>query len=195
MQQDERAKCSRRLSRLLRHEPSSAGLTLDPHGWADVDELLVALDLMSWSMSYADLEEVVATSDKQRFALDPVKRRIRANQGHSVEVDLGLTAELPPTQMFHGTVDRFLPSIREQGLIAGQRHHVHLSADRVTAERVGARRGEPVVLSVDAFGMVMSGMQFFRSANGVWLTDWVPAHRITFPSTDEDDICSVGLAW
>jgi len=161
----ERVRYSRRLSRLLRHDPASAGLQLDRNGWADVDDLMAALELLHWSMSYAELEEVVTSSNKQRFALDPANRRIRAHQGHSIPVDLGLTAEPPPTLLFHGTVDRFLSSIRRDGLMPGRRHHVHLSPDVTAAEQVGSRRGDPVVLAVDAGAMAMDGAEFFRTLN------------------------------
>lgn len=194
LREDQRVRYSKRLAKILRHDPAGAGIRLDAHGWADIDELMSALDSLAWSMSYLELEEVVTTSDKQRFAIDTATHRIRANQGHSVEVDLELTAELPPTLLFHGTVERFLPGIRERGLIRGGRHHVHLSVDRAGAELVGERRGDPVVLTVDGFGMAMDGLQFFRSANGVWLTDFVPVDRITFPTAPSKDFQSV-VVW
>ena len=160
---------SKRLSYVLRHDPGSAGLTLDAAGWADVDALLAAL---GWTR--AELENVVATNDKRRFALDDTGTRIRASQGHSVSVDLGYAAEQPPPALFHGTSERSLPAIEAAGLRPGRRHAVHLSADEVTARRVGARHGRPVVLRVDAAGMARDGAVFTRSANGVWLVDAVP---------------------
>jgi putative RNA 2'-phosphotransferase len=126
------------------------------------------------SMTRAELEEIVATSEKKRFALSADGRRIRANQGHSVDVDLNLQPIAPPELLYHGTVAKFLPSIRAQGLLKGQRHHVHLSADRATAETVGERRGVPIVLTVRSADMVRAGHLFYRSENGVWLTDHVP---------------------
>ncbi len=116
----------------------------------------------------------MATNDKRRFAFSRDGTHIRANQGHSVEVDLKLVAVEPPTRLFHGTAPRFLDSIRSQGLVAGARHHVHLSATRDVAEAVGRRRGEPVVLTVAALDMAHAGHVFFQSANGVWLVAAVP---------------------
>jgi putative RNA 2'-phosphotransferase len=160
---------SKRLSYVLRHAPASVGLTLDAAGWADVDVLLAGL---GWTR--AELEHVVATNDKRRFALDESGTRIRASQGHSVAVDLGYAAQSPPPVLFHGTAERNLPVILAEGLRPGRRHAVHLSPDDVTARRVGARHGGPVVLRVDAEGMARDGAVFTRSANGVWLVDAVP---------------------
>jgi len=144
-------------------------LTLDPAGWVDVADLLAALGI-----TRAQLEHVVARNDKQRFALDATGTRIRASQGHSVAVDLGYATTRPPDVLFHGTVERFLPAILAEGLRPGNRHAVHLSPDAETARRVGARRGDPVVLRVDAAGLAADGARFSRSANGVWLVDAVP---------------------
>jgi putative RNA 2'-phosphotransferase len=160
---------SKRLSYVLRHQPGSVGLTLDDAGWVGVDALLAALHL-----TRAELEHVVATNDKQRFAFDDTGTRIRASQGHSRPVELGYRPEQPPDVLFHGTVERFLPAILAEGLVPGRRHAVHLSPDAVTARSVGGRRGRPVVLRVDAAGMAAAGHTFTRSANGVWLTDTVP---------------------
>jgi putative RNA 2'-phosphotransferase len=164
---------SKRLSYVLRHAPGSVGLTLDAAGWADVDDLLTAL---GWTRP--ELDEVVARNDKRRFALDGTGTRIRASQGHSVAVDLGYAPETPPDVLFHGTVERFLPAILEQGLRPGNRHAVHLSPDVETARRVGGRRGRPVVLRVDAAAMARDGAVFTRSANGVWLVDAVPPRHL-----------------
>jgi putative RNA 2'-phosphotransferase len=160
---------SKRLSYVLRHAPGSVGLTLDAAGWADVDALLVAL---GWTR--AELQRVVATDDKRRFALDGSGTRIRASQGHSLAVDLGYRPEPPPPVLFHGTAERNLPAIEAEGLRPGRRHAVHLSPDEATARRVGARHGRPVVLRVDAAGLARDGALFTRSANGVWLVDAVP---------------------
>jgi putative RNA 2'-phosphotransferase len=169
---------SKRLSYLLRHAPGSIGLTLDDAGWVDVDALLAALTAAGTPISRVELDEVVARNDKRRFALDPTGTRIRASQGHSVPVDLGYAAAEPPDVLFHGTVERFLPAILARGLRAGNRHAVHLSADVATARRVGARRGRPVVLRVDALGMAADGAVFTRSANGVWLVAAVPRRHL-----------------
>ncbi|TFV90216.1 RNA 2'-phosphotransferase [Blastococcus sp. CT_GayMR20] len=160
---------SKRLSYVLRHQPGSVGLVLDDAGWVDVDALLTALQL-----TRGELEHVVATNDKQRFAFDDTGTRIRASQGHSRPVELGYRPERPPDVLFHGTVDRFLPAILAQGLVPGRRHAVHLSPDAATARSVGGRRGRAVVLRVDAAGMAAAGHTFTRSANGVWLTETVP---------------------
>jgi putative RNA 2'-phosphotransferase len=166
-------KLSKRMSKALRHDPGRVGLTLDPAGWGPVSDLLAAL-----GVARADLDEVVATNDKRRFTVERGEdgvERIRANQGHSVAVDLGLTPLPPPDRLYHGTSAAVLDSIRTTGLNRGGRHHVHLSVDEPTAHRVGARRGGAVViLTVDAASMARAGFEFFRSDNGVWLTDEVP---------------------
>ena len=165
---------SKRLSYVLRHRPQSVGLTLDEAGWVDVDELLAALRL-----TRSELEHVVATNDKRRFAFDETGTRIRASQGHSVGVDLGYAAAAPPADLFHGTVERFLPAILAEGLRPGRRHAVHLSADVASARAVGARRGRPVVLRIDAAALAAAGAHFSCSANGVWLVDAVPPRYLT----------------
>jgi putative RNA 2'-phosphotransferase len=170
---------SKRLSFVLRHRPDSVGLTLDDAGWVDVDTLLDALAAHGLSLPRAGLEHVVATNDKCRFAFDESGTRIRASQGHSVEVALGYAPATPPDVLFHGTVERFLPAILEEGLRPGRRHAVHLSADAETAKTVGQRRGRPVVLRVDAAGLAAGGAEISRSANGIWLVDAVPPEFLT----------------
>lgn len=179
---------SKRLSRVLRHAPGSIGVTLDPQGWVPVGELLAALAAHGAPMSRDDLEAVVAGNDKQRFALatgpDGVTR-IRANQGHSrgVAVDLALEPAEPPARLFHGTPAANLPSILVDGLRPGRRHHVHLSVDEATALTVGRRRTPQVaILVVDAAGLAATGHLFHRSANGVWLTAYVPPRYLTISS-------------
>ncbi|MEU9058223.1 RNA 2'-phosphotransferase [Streptomyces sp. NPDC048430] len=171
---DERrtVKVSKYLSKHLRHEPDRIGISLDPNGWVAVDELLRACAEHGVTITRDDLDHVVAVNDKQRFTVEG--DRIRANQGHSVTVDLGLPPAEPPAYLYHGTVARALDAIRTEGLRPMNRHHVHLSPDRGTAVRVGARRGTPVVLAVDAGAMHRAGHLFHVSANGVWLTDSVP---------------------
>jgi putative RNA 2'-phosphotransferase len=173
-------KVSKYLSRHLRHDPDRIGIELDEHGWVEVDVLLEALERQRFRLSRAELEEVVERNDKQRFALRDGK--IRANQGHTVDVDLDLDPVEPPPMLFHGTTDRFLSGIREEGIKAMDRHDVHLSPDRETAVKVGSRRGRPVVLEIDAARMAREGHLFYRSENGVWLTEHVPAWAITFPA-------------
>ena len=165
---------SKRLSFVLRHRPDSVGLRLDPQGWVAVEDLLAALAAHGLRLSRADLDRVVAADDKRRFAYDDTGARIRAGQGHSVGVDLGYRPETPPAELFHGTTGRFLAAILAEGLRPGRRHAVHLSADVATARAVGGRRGEPVVLRVDAAAMADDGAVFTRSANGVWLVEAVP---------------------
>ncbi|MFF2728400.1 RNA 2'-phosphotransferase [Streptomyces sp. NPDC058008] len=171
---DERrtVKVSKYLSKHLRHQPERIGIRLDPHGWVAVDELLRACNQRGMALTREELDHVVAVSDKQRFAVEG--DRIRANQGHSVTVDLDLPPAEPPAYLYHGTVAKVLAAIRAEGLRPMNRHHVHLSPDRETAVRVGARRGVPVVLSVDAGAMHRAGHLFHVSANDVWLTDAVP---------------------
>jgi putative RNA 2'-phosphotransferase len=171
---------SKFLSLVLRHDPEKIGLTLDAAGWAEVDELIAAAARSGVDLDRETLARVVAENDKQRFALSPDGRRIRANQGHSVDVDLGLEPRTPPERLFHGTASRFVDSIRASGLHAASRAHVHLSADAETARTVGQRHGTPVVLTIAAGRMHRDGRLFFRSANGVWLTDAVPAEYIGF---------------
>ncbi len=171
---------SKFLSFVLRHKPQAIGITLDAEGWVAVDELLTAAARHGQAITRLQLEEVVATNDKKRFAFSPDGQLIRANQGHSVAVDLSLVAVEPPELLYHGTVERFLDSIHEQGLVRGNRHHVHLSADRETAARVGQRRGRPVVLVIEAGRMYCEGHAFYRSENGVWLTEAVPPEYLGF---------------
>jgi putative RNA 2'-phosphotransferase len=165
---------SKFLAKFLRHAPHELGMTLRPGGWVPVDDFLEAAAKHDFSITYDELIECVETNDKQRFSFDETGDLIRANQGHSVAVDLNLEQKEPPEILYHGTVERFLASIRAEGLKKGKRHHVHLSTDTDTAQRVGARRGKPVILRVNAAGMFRDGYQFFLSANGVWLTDAVP---------------------
>jgi putative RNA 2'-phosphotransferase len=170
---------SKYLAKHLRHAPEALGLTLQPGGWVSVDELLAASERAGFAIHYDDLLECVETNDKQRFSFDDTGDLIRANQGHSTAVDLQLAQATPPAILFHGTVERFLAPIRAEGLKKGKRHHVHLSADVETARKVGARRGKPIILQIAAGKMHEQGIAFFLSANGVWLTDAVPAVFLT----------------
>ncbi|MFF3288556.1 RNA 2'-phosphotransferase [Streptomyces sp. NPDC003023] len=170
---------SKYLSRHLRHQPDRIGITLDAHGWVEIDELMSAAVEHGFRFTRAELDHVVAVNDKRRFTIDGT--RVRANQGHTVDVDLGLPAAEPPEYLYHGTVARSLDAIRAEGLRPMSRHDVHLSPDRETATRVGARRGRPVVLSVHAGALHRAGHVFRVSANGVWLTASVPPRFIRFP--------------
>lgn len=172
---------SKYLARHLRHAPEDLGLTLQPGGWVPVADLLDATARAGFPISRSELIRCVETNDKQRFSFDDTGERIRANQGHSVEVDLQFEEREPPEVLYHGTVARFLPGIWAKGLDKGSRHHVHLSKDEATARKVGSRRGKPVILRVEAGRMHRDGYKFYLSANGVWLTDAVPAKYLTPP--------------
>jgi putative RNA 2'-phosphotransferase len=162
---------SRFLSYVLRHRPDEIGLTMDPSGWVEIDELLARAEAAGRPIERAHLDQVVSNNDKQRFEVSD--GRIRAAQGHSVDVDLQLEPSVPPDLLYHGTVERFVSSIMEQGLRPQIRRDVHLSADIETATKVGSRRGAPVIFEVDARGMHGGGAEFRRSSNGVWLTEAV----------------------
>ena len=173
---------SKFLSLVLRHQPQAIGLALDPNGWVDVADLIRRANAAGRPLTRDMLDRVVAENDKKRFAFSDDGTRIRASQGHSVEVDLALTPVAPPDTLFHGTAVAFVPSIRAKGLIPGKRQHVHLSADAGTATAVGRRHGVPVVLTVRAGEMTAAGHQFYRSANGVWLTAHVPPAFLDVPA-------------
>ncbi|WP_326604730.1 RNA 2'-phosphotransferase [Streptomyces sp. NBC_01799] len=178
---DERrtVKVSKYLSKHLRHHPERIGIALDANGWVLIDELLRATARHNFPITRAELDHVVAVNDKQRYAIEG--DRIRASQGHTVQVDLDLPPVEPPAYLYHGTVGRSLDAIRTEGLRPMNRRHVHLSTDRETATHVGARRGRPVILSVDAAAMHRAGHVFYVSANGVWLTEAVPPEFLRFP--------------
>jgi putative RNA 2'-phosphotransferase len=178
---DDLTATSRFLSYVLRHNPAAIDVTLDEGGWIDVDTLLAALARYNRPLDRATLARLVAGTDKQRFQLHG--DRIRAAQGHSVPVDLHLDPASPPAVLYHGTVHRFVSSIMANGLKPGRRHHVHLSIDQQTAATVGARRGDPAVLRIDAAGMHRSGHLFYQAANGVWLTASVPPQWISYIPT------------
>ncbi|WP_233848019.1 RNA 2'-phosphotransferase [Paraburkholderia sp. HD33-4] len=178
---------SKLLSKILRHEPEMVGIRLDSQGWVSVDELVRAIERTARkagapkrlrtlpTVTKELISAVVVTNDKQRFSLSPDGERIRAAQGHSIEIDLGYAAAEPPAILYHGTAWSNWASIASEGLTAQSRHAVHLSADVDTATRVGARHGRPIVLVVDAARMHSDGFAFSRSDNGVWLTTQVPA--------------------
>jgi putative RNA 2'-phosphotransferase len=169
---------SKFLSRVLRHHPEAIGISLDPQGWADVEQLLAQARRHGVALTLETLQDVVEQNDKHRFTFSEDKTRIRANQGHSIPVDLGLEPMPPPEFLYHGTAARFSASIKARGLVPGRRNHVHLSADENTAARVGGRHGSPIVLKVQAGLMHAAGYPFYLSANEVWLTEQVPAQYI-----------------
>ncbi len=175
-------KISKYLSKHLRHRPERLGLELEPGGWVGVDALLRACARQRFPIDRAELEEVVWRNDKRRFAFDESETKIRAQQGHSIPVDLELEPVEPPPVLYHGTAERNVAAILDYGLEKMGRHHVHLSPDAVTAERVGGRRGRAVVLTVDAGAMRRDGWPFYRSGNGVWLVDRVPPEYLRVPT-------------
>ena len=167
-------KISKYLAKHLRHDPEGLGLTLAPGGWVAVDDLLAACAKRHMTNSPAELAEVVEKNSKQRFSFDDTGTRLRANQGHSVIVDLQLAPAAPPDVLYHGTGHLSAPIIAREGLNRMNRTHVHLSPDTATARAVGARHGRPVIFPVNAAAMAAAGYLFFCSDNGVWLTDTVP---------------------
>ena len=169
---------SKFISLILRHRPEVIGITLDEHGWANVDELLAGIN-RTRPLDMAGLEEIVRTDEKQRYSFNADKTKIRANQGHSVPVDLELQPVTPPTLLYHGTGEKFVPSIEARGLIPKTRLYVHLSGDYDTARKVGARHGSPRVYQINAARMAADGYVFYRSVNGVWLTKAVPPQYLT----------------
>lgn len=167
-------KISKYLSKHLRHQPQRLGLTLAPGGWVTVEELLAACAAHNFFLTLDELKQVVAHNDKQRFSLDSEGKRIRANQGHSIDIDLQLEAQVPPNTLYHGTAKQAVESILQSGLLKMSRHHVHLSTNVETARKVGQRHGIPVVFAIAAQRMHRDGFNFYCSENGVWLVDKVP---------------------
>ena len=168
------AKISKYLSKHLRHQPEILGLSLEDGGWVKVEDLLKACARNNFPISLETLKETVEKNDKQRFSFNETGEKIRANQGHSVEIDLQLKPQKPPAKLFYGTAQRNISMIEEHGLLKMARHHVHLSADTETARRVGMRYGRPVIFEIDAARMLATGFEFYVSANGVWLVESVP---------------------
>lgn len=168
---------SRYIALILRHKPETIGITLDEHGWADVGELIKGVS-RTHQLTMEILEKIVITDDKQRFSFNEDKSLIRANQGHSVSVDVELKESIPPKILYHGTGEKYVPSIDRTGLISKSRLYVHLSDNSNTAIKVGSRHGKPVVYTVDTQGMIEDGYIFYLSANGVWLTKAVPVEYL-----------------
>ncbi len=175
---------SKYLSKILRHQPDSIHLQLDSAGWADITELLAKMvkhgPRFKPPFDRETLDEIVASSDKQRYAFSEDGAQIRANQGHSVPVELGYEPQQPPEWLYHGTAHKNVVSIKKSGLIRVKRHHVHLSTNRETALQVGGRHGSPVSLTIRAGDLYRSGHVFYCTPNGVWLTEGVPAEFIEF---------------
>ena len=164
---------SKFISLILRHKPETIGITLDEHGWANVDELIEGIS-KTQPFDRQILDEIVATDEKQRYSYNEDKTLIRANQGHSVSVDVELEQKEPPEILYHGTGEKFVSSIEKQGLIPKSRLYVHLSKDEDTAKKVGSRHGKPVIYIVKSGDMHKDGIPFFLSANGIWLVKEVP---------------------
>ncbi len=181
-----RESTSKFLSYVLRHKPETIGLSLDTEGWAVIDQLIRLANGHGTKLTRELLLEVVATSDKKRFALSPDGSRIRANQGHSIQTNLNLQPRIPPQTLFHGTATRFEESIRARGLVAGTRQYVHLSIDKTTALQVGKRYGKPLLLEVEVLAMTRNGHEFFKSENGIWLTRTVPTAYLRFPDAPKN---------
>lgn len=165
---------SKFLSQHLRHQPAAIGLTLQEGGWVAVADLLAACAAHGRPLTRDELKDLVENNDKQRFAFDETGQRLRAQQGHSVAIDLQLTPAVPPAVLYHGTAPAALPAIRRAGLQKMSRHHVHLTTDEATARRVGQRRGRPVLLAIEAAALHAAGGVFYKSGNGVWLVERVP---------------------
>ncbi len=168
---------SKFISLILRHKPETIGITLDEHGWANVDELIAGVS-KTHPLDMSTLEQIVAEDEKQRYSFNEDKTLIRANQGHSIPVDVELEEKEPPEILFHGTGEKYVASINGQGLIPKSRLYVHLSADEATALKVGQRHGKPFIYKVKSGEMYRDGYKFYRSVNGVWLTKSVPVKHL-----------------
>ncbi len=179
MGRDENESLGRFMSLVLRHKPEVIGIKLDEHGWADIKELIEGMNRAGKTIDRAKLDEIVATNNKKRYAISDDGKRIRANQGHSVQVDVELKEQKPPEVLYHGTARRFSESIEREGLKPMGRLYVHLSKDTATAEKVGSRHGTPVIYEVAAKEMSENGFKFYLSENGVWLTGKVPPAYLT----------------
>ena len=174
---EEMKKTSKYLRPILRHKSQAIGIQLDEHGWADVGQLIAGIS-RTHPLDRQRLEEIVRTDEKQRYALSEDGMRIRANQGHSIPVDVELEERTPPEILWHGTGEQYVPAIERQGLLPKSRLYVHLSSDIETARRVGSRHGRPVVFQVLSGEMHRAGSCFYRSKNGVWLTKYVPVEYL-----------------
>lgn len=174
MDDKRRVRVSKFLSLVLRHEPAKANLTLAPGGWVLINDLLAGAATAGFRFTRDELDAVVRACEKRRFAIDDTGTKVRANQGHSAEVELQFEPAEPPAELYHGTAEHTLAAILRAGLLKMARHHVHLSPDTGTATKVGSRHGKPAILAIDAAKMRADGHTFYRSANGVWLVEHVP---------------------
>ncbi len=171
-------KISKFMSLVLRHAPEKIGLTLDENGWANVSDLIAKMKKHGTRIDRETLEYIVSNNNKKRFAFSDDGERIRASQGHSIQIELGYTAQRPPAKLYHGTSHKNVDNIFRTGIQKMSRHHVHLSADKATARNVGSRHGKPVILTIDTQAMEKENYTFFCSDNGVWLVDSVPKRFI-----------------
>ncbi|SDQ44696.1 putative RNA 2'-phosphotransferase [Chryseobacterium soldanellicola] len=179
MNEQQKKKTSKFLSYVLRHHPELINLNLDENGWANVDELITKSTNDTQSFTFEELNEIVQTNDKKRFIFNEDKTRIRANQGHSIGIDLALKPQQPPEFLYHGTAQNNIESILEKGIEKRSRQHVHLSQDKETAIKVGMRHGKPIILTIKTGKMFEEGIEFYLSENEVWLTDYVDAKYIS----------------
>lgn len=180
---------SKFISLILRHKPETIGITLDEHGWADVQELIDGINQSGgYMLDKESLEEIVHSDEKQRYSFNEDHTLIRANQGHSIPVDVELEEKTPPDILWHGTGEKYVELIDAQGLIPKSRLYVHLSSDKETAKKVGSRHGRPVIYEIDCRQMVTDGYRFFESANHVWLIKEVP---VKYMKKEEKD----GRSW
>lgn len=179
MNEQQKKKTSKFLSYVLRHHPELINLNLDENGWANVDELIAKSTNDSQGFIFEELDEIVETNDKKRFIFNEDKTRIRANQGHSIDINLALISQKPPEFLYHGTAQSNIDSIFEKGIEKRSRQHVHLSQDKETASKVGMRHGKPVILTINTQKMFEGGLEFYLSENNVWLTDFVDIKYIS----------------
>lgn len=179
MNEEQKKKISKFLSLILRHQPEIINLTLDKNGWANVDELKEKCSKNNMDFTLEELDEVVETNDKKRFIFNEDKTKIRANQGHSIDIDLALKPQQPPEFLYHGTAQNNVDSILEKGIEKRSRQHVHLSLDKETATKVGMRHGKPVILTIRTGKMYEDGVLFYLSENKVWLTDFIESKYIS----------------
>ena len=186
MQSADDIKLGRFLSLVLRHNPGAAGVELDEHGWADVAELLNGVRRTGRQIDMETLERIVRENNKQRYAFNENRTKIRANQGHSLQVDVGLKEVNPPRYLYHGTAASFLSAIQAEGIRKMARQYVHLSGDYQTAVSVGRRHGTPIVLRINAGTMAENGARFYRSENGVWLCEYVPPEYFCVAEAGQD---------
>jgi len=178
MTEKEKNKISRLMSLVLRHEPETIGVTLDANGWVDVEALIEGISRAGYEIRLEQLKDIVSTNNKQRFKFNDDFTKIRANQGHSVSVNVELKEVQPTDVLYHGTATRFLASIQKEGIVSKSRMHVHLSDEKETALNVGSRHGKPVVLVINAVKMHEDGYKFYLSDNGVWLVEAIPPKYI-----------------